>query len=270
MASPILSGALVSGGAQLNWGSNVLAADYELEYSDNAGSTWADLAVGVALSHLDSSLGEGDTRLYRVRARNAVENSAWSNQVSVTWLVFGSPTAAASAATRAHQVTVSFAPISGATGYEVEFSTSNSFSTWYRISSFGGLYALSVTPTSISGMLPDQALGSPAGNRAVFVRARAINASGAGAWGPTTSVLTAPRAPTNGTWSGYTASWTAGAGASRYMLYIGGVFATTVTGTSADLSTYASQLDAGQPLVIYGLRDSDGLESPPLNVGVPS
>lgn len=262
MSAPVLSGTQVSGGASLGWSSPVLAADFELQTSED-GETWEALLTTTDTSYVDVTLDAGDTRHYRVRARNAVQNSEWSNAVSVTRIVLGTPALTMSGVGRSADISVAFPPVADATGYQVEFSESSDFSTFVRISGSGS-YALIVLPTTVIANIPGSVITGGSGlNETVYARGRSLSALGVGDWGSTVSVVTSPTPATDGFWSSsYNAQWTAGAGGNRYNLYLGGILIETATGTSKDLSAHSASLDAGQILTIHNLRDIDGLESP--------
>jgi uncharacterized repeat protein (TIGR02543 family) len=131
---------------RLSWGSNPEASGYVIYRSTTSGGTYAQLKIlaGAAItSYVDGSLATGKAYFYKVKAYR---------QISTTTKIFSANTFVKSAipvpaipgsflVARASvsSIKISWAAVSGATGYEI-----------YQATSASGTYALIKTTTSIS------------------------------------------------------------------------------------------------------------------------
>jgi len=241
-----------------NWSSASGATGYRLDVStSNTFSSFVsgfqDLDVGNVLSQSVTGLGGNTAYFYRVRAYNTGGTSGNSNTISATTLP-GAPAApAANAATSitATSFTANWSSSSGATGYRLDVSTSNTFSSF--VSGFSDLDVGNVLSKSVTGLTA---------NTTYFYRVRAVNAGGTSGNSNTITVNTLPNAPaaptasaaTNITGSSFTANWSSSSGATGYRLDVS---------TSNTFSSFVSgfqDLDVGNVLSgsVTGLSANTG------------
>jgi len=122
----------------VSWTSSTGATSYQLERSNNAGSTWTQVYSGTNLSYSES-VGNGSYR-YHVKATNAAGSSGWTAGtidcvVSITTLPSEIPSVPATITYPANsstgRYTVSWPASSGATSYRLERSRNGD--DWRRI-----------------------------------------------------------------------------------------------------------------------------------------
>lgn len=228
MPAPSLSVGQSGGGLGLAWSAapsaGAITTTYIAEVSDDGGSTFDALVTTSSLSFLDTSMDEGDTRHYRVKAHNAVEDSPWSFVQSGTLTAIGVPVVSLQPQSRVNQIRCYWSPVAGATGYLLEFSEAADFSAPSARSTASG--TISVSPTEINAIIDEADFGTPVGATTLYVRARAVTAAGNGAWSDSVNVATAFGAPTSLSWTGHVLGWTAPPGSPTiyhvYMLPTGG------------------------------------------------
>ncbi len=229
-------------GFTAHWSSVSNATGYLLDVSTSSSfashTTWN---AGNVTSRSMSGLSASTIYYYRVRAYNAAGTSGNSNVISVMTLALQpplAPTATAVTNLASSGFTGNWSSVSGATGYRLDVSTSNSFSSY--VSGYQSLNVGNVFSKSVSGL---------SASKAYYYRVRAYN--GAGTSGNsnvisvTTSSITLAQmlSPSPGppgstfTSSTVTFSWTAGVSVTQYFLYLGNSLGTNdIYGASQGLN----------------------------------
>jgi subtilisin family serine protease len=186
LSAPANAATNVSVAPTLSWAAATAATSYNLEYSTS--STFASNVTTItgitATSRAISGLANSTTYYWRVSSTNSTSTSAPSAVRSFTTVaplaipVAPTLSAPANAATNVTRTpTMSWNAVTGATTYEIQISTVNTFATV----AFGrtGLTARSIRVTP--------QLGSRTG---YFWRVRAVNAAGTGPWSTVRSFTT--------------------------------------------------------------------------------
>ena len=194
---------------QLNitWNTVAGATGYRLERSANGTSGWSSVYTGTNPSYSNTGLSAGTTYYYRVIATNTGGDSPASSVVGKPTLCSAPTGVTASPQDQSQNITVSWAAVTGATGYVVEWSTTTS----------GSYTAL----TEVTSNNQSHAVGAWDTQR--FYRVKAVNASGNSAVSAVVNTKTPPAAPTNFTATAVSSSqidvsWTAPSGATKHKL----------------------------------------------------
>src|SRR4029077_1930915 len=90
---------------------------------------YQDLDVGNVVSRSVTGLNAGTTYFYRVRAYNSGGTSGNSNTITVN-TTLNAPTANAGTSVTTSSFTANWSSSSGATGYRLDVSTSNTFASF--------------------------------------------------------------------------------------------------------------------------------------------
>jgi len=206
-------------GFTANWSSPGGAAGYRLDVSTNNGFSsylpgYQDLDVGSVFSRNVSGLTLGQTYYYRVRAYNVYGTSGDSQTISVTTTVTppGAPTANPATAVTTSEFYANWGSATGATGYQLDVSTTNSFSTY--VTGYQNLDVGNVLDFNVSGLT--------AGGT-YYYRVRAYNGAGASGNSSTITVPLLPAAPvanaaSSVVSSAFIASWSGVTGSTGYEL----------------------------------------------------
>jgi phosphodiesterase/alkaline phosphatase D-like protein len=205
-----------------NWGAVSGASGYRLDVSTSSSfnsyvSGYQDLDLGNVTSRAVSGLSANTTYYYRVRAYNNAGTSGNSNSISAKTnsLPPSAPTANPASNVTSSGFTANWNNSSGATGYRLDVSTSNSFSSY--VSGFQDLDAGNVTSRNVSGL---------SANTTYYYRLRAYNGAGTSGSSNVVSLTTSTNSPLpptvnsaiNITSSGFTANWIGVSGATGYRL----------------------------------------------------
>ena len=203
-----------TGKYNVNWAASTGATSYQLQRSNNNGSTWTDIYSGANLTYAEI-IGNGSYR-YRVRAVNSAGSSTWrARSTNCVVLIVQIPAAPASitypSTSNTGRYTVSWTASAGATSYQLERSRNNG-STWSRIYSGSNLSKVEAVS-----------------NGTYLYRVRAVNSAGTSSWrvGTHSCVVTIPKPstptsisyPTSSSTGHYTVIWTASSPATSYQLY---------------------------------------------------
>jgi hypothetical protein len=219
-SAPMASAASgVSGtGFTANWTISSGATGYRLDVSTSSAFSsyvngYLNLDLGNVASQTVSGISAGTTYYYRVRAYNGVGTSVSSGTISVTTLPVV-PLANAASNVTTNGFSANWTTSSGATGYQLDVSTSSTFSSY--VSGYANLSLSTVTNHTVSGL--------NAGT-VYYYRVRAYSSVGASGNSGTISVTTLgpPPAPTASaasgiTSAGFTANWLSSVGATSYRL----------------------------------------------------
>jgi hypothetical protein len=219
-----------------NWSSSSGATGYRLDVStSNTFSTFVsgfqDLDVGNNLSRSVTGLNSSTNYFYRVRAYNSGGTSGNSNTASATTGGTAPAAPSANAATNvgSNAFTANWSTSSGASGYRLDVSTSNTFGSF--VFGYQDLDVGNTLSGNVSGLSP---------NTTYFYRVRAYNAAGNSGNSNTANATTngdVPAAPsvnpaTNITTNSFTANWNTSSGATGYRIDVSpnSGFGTFVTG----------------------------------------
>jgi fibronectin type 3 domain-containing protein len=202
----------------LTWSAAATATTYNIYRGTSSGS-YSSLASGVAgLTYTDSTVTNGTTYFYVVRASNGSEsvNTSEVSGRSITAFSISSTTAPTTST-----IQVTWPATAGAATYDVRYGTST------------GSYSTTVTgqtsPYTITGLT---------GGTNYYIVVRAVNAIGSGSTATSAEVsqvtpLSAPTGLSAASTPGSVAlTWSAVAGATNYKIYRG-----TVSGTYTSLAT---------------------------------
>lgn len=250
------AGVTATGGTRqvtISWPAVTGATSYNLYWSTTTGVTTANgtKISGVTSPAVHTGLADSTTYFYIVTAANSAGESAASAQVAATTLAAAPPPTAAPAAPTGvtatgstDQVTVSWSAVTGATSYNIYWSTTSGVTT--------------ATGTRIAGVTSPFVHTGRTASTTYFYIVTAVNSAGeSGASIQVTATtnpppLAVPSAPTGVTAVGgskqVSISWNAVSGATSYNLYwstTAGV--TTATGTKITGAT--------SPFVHTGLAD---------------
>jgi RHS repeat-associated protein len=222
-----------------NWASVSGASSYRLDVSTvNTFASFVGSYNNLTVSGTSQSvtgLSAGTTYYYRVRAVNSGGTASGNSSTITTVTVPAAPGATAATAATATSFTANWGAVTGATGYRLDVSTSNTFSSYVS-----GYNNLTVTTTNRS------VTGLTAGTT-YYYRVRAVTSGGTSANSGTITAVTIPPTPATPTQStktsnGFTANWSNTAGATSYRLdvslqsnfstFVSGYNNLTVSGTS--------------------------------------
>jgi len=227
--SGLTAAAASSSQVNLSWIDNSTnETGFKIERKTDAAGTYAQVGtVGAGVTtYSDMGLIAATQYYYRVRAHNAVGDSAYSDEANAT--TNGTPPAAPTGLTATPsgtQVTLAWAASTNATSYNVK-----------RATTAGGPYASVVTGVTTTGYTNT---GLANGTTYYYV-VSAVNANGEGANSAEASAITAPAAPTGLTATAGNAqvslAWNASTGATSYNVKrattSGGAYTTIVTGVT--------------------------------------
>jgi hypothetical protein len=177
-------------GFTANWDASSGATGYQLDVSTSStfGSFlpgYQNLNVGNSTSHAVTGLSEGTTYYYRARAYNAVGTSGNSAVISVVTLAAPSaPTATQASAVSATGFTANWDASPGATGYNLDVSTSSAFGSF--LPGYQNLDVGNSTSHAVTGL---------SASTTYYYRVRAYNAVGTSGNSAVISVMTTPGLP---------------------------------------------------------------------------
>ena len=220
----------------ITWNSVSGATSYRIFWSYTSSGTFSFAGTTSSTNYTDSGWGASETGYIRVSAVNSAGEGPQSSSVSFPAFSGGggsvpnAPTGVTATASSSGDVQISWNPVSGATGYRVQWAISSS-GTWGFL---GGTNTFPITATSLTSSVP--AVGE-------FVRVIAVNSSGDS--NPSTAVIVTsssgggtavPSAPTGvsatrnpaGSTT-VTVSWNAVSGATSYKIY----YSSTNTGSGS-------------------------------------
>ena len=180
-ASTLSAGTITTTSIVLNWTAVSGATGYRLERSPDGTSNWSSIYTGTNLTHTDTGRTAGTTYHYRVFATNTGGDSPASNMVSVPTLCVAPTGVTATAQNQSTDIVIAWSPVTGATGYVIEWST-NGTSGWTPL-----------TQTSQTTLTHNVG----AVNTRRYLQVKAVNASGSSAASSVVNTLSAPAAPTN-------------------------------------------------------------------------
>ena len=264
----------VDGAITASWNSVVGADKYHITYSSDNRQSWSLAAGSHASTSITISVDNQHTYYVGVRAGKTSGNdtlwSGWRNSPSsAPWVPADPPPSAPASVTLSRScnaMSVSWAPVSGATGYDVNVST-NKRKSWKRALS-------NVTYTSWNFAKWNK-------NKTYTLAVRARNAAGESGWTNSATVppppvcavsgLRAVTGTTHGTAGGsITTTWNAGQGASAYNVnyrVAGGDWTRIASNVSATTHTGTVSSTSGYTVAVQSVNG--GNTSPWRNAGVP-
>jgi|GEM_PF-1148957 len=220
-----------------NWTGATGASDYRIDVSTDPSfsftvGSYNNLTVA-GTSVVVTGLTAGTNYYYRVRASNTSGSSVNSSPISLLTLP-SSPLATEATSIASTTFTTTWNPVSTATGYFIDVSTVNTFSSFVS-----GYNNTSVSGTSLSVTVPTAGI-------TYYYRIRCVNATGTSSNSNTIATLLKPATPTTTTATlvsatSFTSNWGTVTGATEYALEVStNNFASninnydnlTVTGTS--------------------------------------
>jgi hypothetical protein len=221
------SSSLTQTGATLSWGSVSGATGYTVQYKTSAATTWTTINATTNSLSL-TGLTAGTTYNWQVKASCSSGYSLQSSFTTTTSTGCAAPAQLASSAVTQTGATVSWAAVSGATGYTLQYKTSSA-TTWTSV-------AVTTTSRALTGLVAAtnyvwqvKANCSAYSSQASFTTA---STSGCAAPGQLTSAGI--------TQTGATLSWGAVGGATSYTLQYRR--STVSTWTSVSVSTTSRAL----------------------------
>jgi sugar lactone lactonase YvrE len=181
---------LSSSGFTANWAAAANASSYRLDVATDSGFTafvagYQDRDVSNTLSATLTGLADATTYYYRVRAVSDAGTSASSSTITASTPVAvpAAPTATAATGITTSGFTANWGAVSGATGYRLDVSTSNTFGTF-----------VAGNQDRDVGNNASAAVTGLADNTQYYYRVRATNAGGASA-SSNTITATTPATP---------------------------------------------------------------------------
>jgi len=218
-------------GFTANWNAFTGSTGYFLDVS--AASDFSTFVAGYNNTNVGNvtgaaivSLDPNTTYYYRVRSTDGTTTTSSSNVISVTTIV-AAPVAIDATNISSSGFTANWNAVAGATGYRLDVSSVSDFSSF--LTGYSDKDAGNFTSASISGLMQGQTY---------YYRVRALNSNGTG---PTSNIITvqlsALAAPvaldaSNISFDGFTANWSAFAGATSYFIDVSTVpdFSTMLDG----------------------------------------
>ncbi len=198
-----------------NWNTVPGASNYFIDVASDAGFTtivsgYNNLSVATN-SLLVTSLSNGTTYYYRVRSANATGSSPSSNTISQITIP-ANPIVAATTGISQTSFQVNWASSTGATGYFLDVSTSNTFGSF--VTGYNNFSVGNVTSYNVIGLTA---------NQTYYCQLRAANSAGTSGNSNVIIALTIPPTPvaiaaSSVFNSGFTANWNALVGLSNYFV----------------------------------------------------
>ncbi len=190
----------------LSWEPVYGAAEYDVEVDGTVVNNGEDT------TYTHDGLAPGTRHIYRVRARSSAVTGSWTSPME-KWTLPGIPDNILATATST-SITVTWDPVTGATGYEIE------------------VYGTPVDTGTNTQYIHEEL--NP--NTQHTYRVRAKNSSGFGKWSQVIAKTTLPGAPTNVVAAvedtSITVTWDAVAGATAYDIEVDGDLVTDITAVS--------------------------------------
>lgn len=211
--------AITQTGFTANWGIVNGATGYQVDVATDLAFTslvpgYSNVDVANVTGFAVSGLTPGTSYYYRVRSYNSGTTSVNSNAITLVTLP---PTPAVPVANPATAVTttgfsVSWAAVSGATGYQLDVATDAGFTAF--VTGYNNKNLGNVALSAVSGL---------SAGTTYYYRVRAYNTGGTSVDSNIITIATVPAAPTGVAGSavsttGFTVSWSAAAGATGYRL----------------------------------------------------
>lgn len=259
---PVVSlGTIAADSVGLTWTATANATSYSIQRATNSGFT-TGLATSTASSTSTTVTGLSSTTQYYFRVAGVANGitGSWSDSVNATTLAVGAPTInSATANSAGTQLTIGWAAGVNAVTYNMERSTSPSFT----------------SPTTISGISgTSQASTGLTTGTLYYFRTQSVNGAATSAWSNTYSAgaTTPPASPAAvaGVCGAANVSWTASPGATTYSIeassasnFSGSSTTTGYTGTSGTVIGLAQ--GALNYIRVYALVGS-GVSQPSVSV----
>ena len=142
------SSSITNTSATVSWTAVSGALSYNVDYKAASSGTWINAATGTTSTSVDlTGLTEGTLHDYRVRANCESENSNYAQEQFTTTAPCNAPTGLSLSAITSSSATVSWAAVSGANNYTVEYKQASS-GTWITAAS-----ATTSTSVNLSGLV---------------------------------------------------------------------------------------------------------------------
>lgn len=133
--------------ATISWTAVIGADNYDVDYKESSSSTWINAATATTLTSVDlSGLNSNTTYNWRVKVNCAAGTGNYVSAQFVTLAPCNAPTGLGSSAITSSSATVSWAAVSGASNYDVDYKEASS-STWIN-----AVTATTSTSTNITGL----------------------------------------------------------------------------------------------------------------------
>jgi len=218
----------------ISWPAVKNASGYHIYRSTSLTGPYTKIDSSKTPSYTDKDISSGTTYYYKIAAYNDTGTGSQSDAIS-TVSVPAAPTVSQSGATTT-SITISWAPVTGATGYYI-----------YRSSSSTGTYTLLTTGTLGPNATSYTDNGLTIGTT-YYYKVAAYNGGGTGSQSIYITAETIPGVPTglktmSASSTSITISWSAVTGASSYFIYRSGTLAGTYT--QVGTSTTTSYTDTG-------------------------
>ncbi len=129
------SSSITTSGATVSWTAVSGALNYDVDYKDNASSTWTNAATATtSLSVALSGLTQGTLYDWRVRTNCSFGSSGYTAAqfTTTTPVTCNAPASLASSSITSNSATISWTTVSGALNYDADYKA-NSSSTWINV-----------------------------------------------------------------------------------------------------------------------------------------
>lgn len=173
----LTSSAITNTSATVGWTAVASALSYDVDYKLTSTSTWTNAATATTATSVDiTGLTQGTVYDWRVRATCSGGSGNYVAAQFTTTAPCGTPTGLASSAITSSSATVSWAAVSGATSYSVDYKL-NSSGTWTSATASTASTSVSLTGLTASSLYDWRVSATCASGTSAFASAQFTTAA---------------------------------------------------------------------------------------------